>query len=138
MTQNGVFFPVEARLFQGTLTGTGPISGNILDSERVIIPFANQGVDPFILSGDSVAVQFPSLRIPPGASGDFTIQVIADPTDLNPLGSIIQETEEDADNHLLFNFTVVEGPPTCRSIRKAFLVKQELLGDLNQFEYHLP
>ena len=74
MTQNGVFFPVEARLFQGTLTGTGPISGNILDSERVIIPFANQGVDPFILSGDSVAVQFPSLRIPPGASGDRILQ----------------------------------------------------------------
>ena len=120
MTQNGVFFPVEARLFQGTLTGTGPISGNILDSERVIIPFANQGVDPFILSGDSVAVQFPSLRIPPGASGDFTIQVIADPTDLNPLGSIIQETEEDADNHLLFNFTVVEGTPNLQINPQSF------------------
>ena len=114
-TQNGVFFPVEARLFEGRITAaTGPIDRNILDRERLIIPFADQGITPTLLPNDSISLNLPPLRLPADADGNYTIQVIVDPSDMQPLGSIVAESEEDTDNHLLINFSITQGVPTLQ------------------------
>ena len=114
-TQNGVFFPVEARLFRGTITAaSGPVTGQVLDRERLIVPFSDQGITPTLLANDSISAILPPLRLPADADGNFTIQVIVDPSDMQPLGSIVAESEESADNHLFINFTITEGTPNLQ------------------------
>ena len=114
-TQNGVFFPIEARLFRGTITATtGPITGQVLDRERLIVPFADQGIIPTLFSNESMSTSLPPLRLPADAEGNFTIQVIVDPNDMQPFGSVVAESEERADNHLFINFTITEGTPNLQ------------------------
>ena len=120
-TQNGVFFPVEARLFRGTITASsGPVTGQVLDRERLIVPFSDQGITPTLLANDSISAILPPLRLPADADGNFTIQVIVDPSDMQPLGSIVAESEESADNHLFINFTITDGTPNLQVAPNSF------------------
>ena len=69
-TQNGVYFPLEARLLRGTFNAsTGPRAGDIVDSERIILPSINEGIEPTIRANGSVSINLPPLRIPAGAEG---------------------------------------------------------------------
>ena len=43
----------------------------------------------------------------------LTVQVIVDPTDVQPLGSVVYESNEN-DNHMFYNFTVTNGLPNLQ------------------------
>ena len=122
-------------MFRGTITAaSGPVTGQVLDRERLIVPFADQGITPTLLANDSISAILPPLRLPADADGNFTIQVIVDPSDMQPLGSIVAESEESADNHLFINFTLPKEHPTYRLIQIVLLGRSVLFVGLNLFE----
>ena len=115
-----MFFPLEARLLRGRFSASdGPPAGDIADSERIILPFTDEGITPTIRANNSLTTNLPPLRIPQDAEGNYTVQVIVDPNDLQPLGSVVYESNE-TDNHIFYNFSVSNGLPNLQINQDSF------------------
>ncbi len=127
MTQPGVRFPVEARLFAGDLTEPG--SNNLiskalsLDTERILLPGSDGVTEPTIMQGASIPFEISNLQLPDDASGTYSIQIIADtPEDeilINPQGDLIEELDESNNRHL-FSFIVNPGTVDLRVVQNSF------------------
>jgi Tol biopolymer transport system component len=111
MTQPGARFTVDARLFEGTVTASGPASISLsVDRESVILPPSDGSSPTSVLPGASINYVIPNLKLPADAVGTYTVQVNVDPADL-ATGQIIQEIDGINNNHLLTTFTVGQGTP---------------------------
>ncbi|MFL2913993.1 MAG: hypothetical protein ACJZ64_05070 [Opitutales bacterium] len=121
MTQPGVRFPVDARLFEGTVTANGPAPISLsLDRESVILP-ASDGVNPTsVLSGASLPYVIPNITLPSEIDvTTFSIQVNVNPADLTT-GPVVEEMDGIVNNHQIITFQVGQGTPNLQVNANSF------------------
>ena len=99
-TQEGVFFPVVARLLRNGVT---------IDSETIILPTPDAGVTPSMEADQEEVVQINNLRLPDDASDTdtYSIEVEVDPGSLFQ-GHIVHENDEN-DNTNSIDITINPG-----------------------------
>ena len=117
-TQEGVFFPVVARLLRNGVT---------IDSETIILPTPDAGVTPSMEADQEEVVQINNLRLPDDASDTdtYSIEVEVDPGSLFQ-GHIVHENDE-TDNDR--NLTITINPGTV----DLFVDPDSFKGDIGSF-----
>ena len=104
MTQPGIRFPVEARLFADAY-GPGDIipRGLSIDFERIVLLVSDGSTEPSVLEGANVPFVISNLQVPEDADGTYSIQVLVDsPEDLG----LVEEFDDINNNHQLQTITV--------------------------------
>ena len=125
-TQEGVFFPLVARLYRGQNT-TG---ANFVESETLILPSATPGGLTVIGANADATYEIKNLHLPDDAApGEtFTVAVTIDPSNVG-FEDIVFETNEN-DNSISQTFTSTDNANT----RARLSVSQESFeGDVGPF-----
>ncbi len=125
-TQEGVFFPLVARLYRGQNT-TG---ANFVESETLILPSATPGGLTVIGANADATYEIKNLHLPDDAApGEtFTVAVTIDPSNVG-FEDIVFETNEN-DNSISQTFTITDNANT----RARLSVSQESFeGDVGPF-----
>ena len=94
-TQEGIFFPLVARLLNA--------NGTVMDQEMLVLP--NNG-NTRLLAGDVINFTIPNLHIPNNAAGTYNVEVIVDPTDLPTGQHLVFETDDTTNNRKQATFSI--------------------------------